>query len=591
MIETKCRTHPTKNKRNSGKIQIILVANLKKLFSIIYSYFIQTASKQIIGGNMFNNLKVGTKLLSAFIFIAIMSALVGAIGIKKIHQVDVADTKLYEKITVPLGDLSYMSVSFQRVRINLREMVESKDENERKAALETVTKLRKEISERTDKFEKTILTDEGRKLFSEFKESRNVYGGIIDKVLELDKAGKDAEAIALLHGEGKKAALHEQELMNKLMESKETQAKLTSDSNTQIANSASILMIILVTVGAIFGIACGLIITKMITTPLNNAVSVAKTIGSGDLTVAIQVNSTDETGQLMTALKDMTENLRSIISQVSSTSSQVAAAANQLHSTAEQIATGAEEVAAQAGTVATAGEEMSATSGDIAQNCQMAAEGAQRASQSATDGAEVVERTVTVMGQIAVRVQDTAKTVESLGERSDQIGAIIGTIEDIADQTNLLALNAAIEAARAGEQGRGFAVVADEVRALAERTTRATREIGEMIKAIQLETKDAVAAMAQGVRQVESGTEEAQKSGMALQEILQQVNDVAMQINQVATAAEEQTATTSEISSNMQQITEVVQQTSHGAQESATAAAQLNGNAEELQRLVHRFKL
>jgi methyl-accepting chemotaxis protein len=234
---------------------------------------------------------------------------------------------------------------------------------------------------------------------------------------------------------------------------------------------------------------------------------------------------------------------------------------------------------------------MSATSSDIAQNCQLAAEGAQRASQSANNGAEVVERTVAVMGQIAAKVQATAKTVESLGERSDQIGAIIGTIEDIADQTNLLALNAAIEAARAGEHGRGFAVVADEVRALAERTTRATKEIGEMIKAIQKETKGAVTAMEQGVQQVESGTVEAAKSGDALRDILEQINAVTMQVNQIATAAEEQTATTSEISSNMMQITQVVQDTAGGAHQSATAAAQLSGNAVELQRLVSQFKL
>jgi methyl-accepting chemotaxis protein len=234
---------------------------------------------------------------------------------------------------------------------------------------------------------------------------------------------------------------------------------------------------------------------------------------------------------------------------------------------------------------------MSATSGDIAQNCMGAAEGAQHATRSAQSGVEVVERTVVVMGQIAERVQESAKTVERLGERSDQIGTIIGTIEDIADQTNLLALNAAIEAARAGEQGRGFAVVADEVRALAERTTRATREIGEMIKAIQCETRGAVAAMEQGVQQVESGTREAERSGAALMEILDQINSVSMQVSQIATAAEEQTATTSEISSNMHQITQIVQLTSRGAQESATAAAQLSNNAEELQRLVRQFRL
>ncbi len=313
--------------------------------------------------------------------------------------------------------------------------------------------------------------------------------------------------------------------------------------------------------------------------------------GEGDLTKRLDETTKDELAEISKYFNVFIGKLRLIVGQISSTSTQVASAASQLNSTATQIATGAEEVAAQAASVATAGEEMSATSGDIAQNCQMAVEGAQRASDKAQSGALVVEKTVSVMGQIALRVQESAKTVESLGARSDQIGAIIGTIEDIADQTNLLALNAAIEAARAGEQGRGFAVVADEVRALAERTTRATREIGEMIKAIQKETCEAVNAMEQGVQQVETGTREAAKSGQALEEILQYVNDVAMQISQVATAAEEQTATTGEISSNMHQITDVVLQTSLGAHESATAATQLNGNAEELQRLVRQFKL
>jgi methyl-accepting chemotaxis protein len=332
-------------------------------------------------------------------------------------------------------------------------------------------------------------------------------------------------------------------------------------------------------------------LSRSITGPLQRLVTVANTIAEGDLTAQVVVTSNDETGQLMTAMKTMTENLRSIIGQVANTSSQVATASNQLQSTAERIATGAEEVAAQSSNVATAGEEMSATSGDIAQNCQLAAEGAERASKSAHNGSAVVEGTIAVMNQIAEKVHESAKTVESLGTRSDQIGAIIGTIEDIADQTNLLALNAAIEAARAGEQGRGFAVVADEVRALAERTTRATREISEMIKAIQTETRGAVTSMEQGVSQVVSGTAEAARSGEALQDILQQINDVAMQVHQIATAAEEQTATTGEISNNMMQITEVVQVTAQGAHESATAAAQLSSNAEELQRLVHRFKL
>jgi methyl-accepting chemotaxis protein len=188
-------------------------------------------------------------------------------------------------------------------------------------------------------------------------------------------------------------------------------------------------------------------------------------------------------------------------------------------------------------------------------------------------------------------VRASAQTVASLGTRSDQIGQIVGTIEDIADQTNLLALNAAIEAARAGEQGRGFAVVADEVRALAERTTRATREISEMIKAIQLETKDAVSSMNEGVHEVERGTEQAKHSGEALERILDQINNLAMQVNQIATAAEEQTATTSEISSNMLRITDIGKSVSDNAHASALEASHLNTDAEALLGSLAKFKL
>ena len=383
------------------------------------------------------------------------------------------------------------------------------------------------------------------------------------------------------------------ETMLKIDESIAKEAKKADEEFDAERQSALILALIIGLIGILLqaGLATWLMRTIMKPVDALRIMLMDISQGEGDLTRRLDDSTKDELADISKYFNLFIEKLRGIISNISQTSNQVAAASTQLHTTADRIATGAEEVAAQAGTVATAGEEMSATSGDIAQNCQMAAEGAQRASQSASNGAAVVERTVSVMSQIAEKVQESARTVESLGARSDQIGAIIGTIEDIADQTNLLALNAAIEAARAGEQGRGFAVVADEVRALAERTTRATREIGEMIKAIQNETKGAVAAMEQGVQQVENGTMEAAKSGQALQEILQQVNDVAMQVNQIATAAEEQTATTSEISNNMMQITEVVQQTSQGAHESAQAAAQLSGNAEELQRLVRQFKL
>ncbi len=351
-----------------------------------------------------------------------------------------------------------------------------------------------------------------------------------------------------------------------------------------------------VIVGSILvALVCGLTLGTLIGGSIGRSSvllkNIASQLASGNLTVRAKVTSSDELGVIGDSFNQIANTLQSAMERIQSCSNSLTAAAGELRANAEQIATGSEHVAAQAVSVATAGEEMAATSNDIATNCTMAVESANRACNTATSGAVVVQKTVDGMSRIAAKVQESARTVENLGERSDQIGAIIGTIEDIADQTNLLALNAAIEAARAGEQGRGFAVVADEVRALAERTTRATKEIGGMIKNIQVETRNAVAAMEEGVQEVERGTDDASRSGSALEEILSQVNEVTGQINQIATAAEEQTATTNEISGNMQRITEVVQETAGSSQMTAEAASRLADLAEELKGIVNQFQL
>ena len=249
------------------------------------------------------------------------------------------------------------------------------------------------------------------------------------------------------------------------------------------------------------------------------------------------------------------------------------------------------QLSSQSTNLATAGEEMSATAGDIANNCHMAADGAQLAANTTQQGFDVVTRTVDGIRNRGEATRRNASLVESLGQRSDQIGAIVATIEDIADQTNLLALNAAIEAARAGEQGRGFAVVADEVRALAERTTRATKEISDMIRGIQQETRVAISSMEEGVRGTEEGASQAAQLESSLQTILAQVNAVTDQISQIATAAEEQTCTTREISNNVMSLNELAHQNNTGIAETGRAADNVSRQAEELQRLVGQFRL
>ncbi len=311
----------------------------------------------------------------------------------------------------------------------------------------------------------------------------------------------------------------------------------------------------------------------------------------GDLSHRLEYLKQDEVGEMCRAFNGFLDKLTEILSTISRSAEKLTSSGGALFSTAEMMAGNADSVAGQTSTVAVASEEMAATSNDVAQNCALAADGSHRASESALAGSSVVQETITVMNSIAERVKESAGTVENLGAQSDQIGEIVGTIEDIADQTNLLALNAAIEAARAGEQGRGFAVVADEVRALAERTTKATKEIGTMIKSIQQQTREAVNSMEEGVNEVERGTVEAAKSGQALEDILEQINAVSMQVNQIATAAEEQTGTTNEISNNIQMITEVIQGTAEVAKDSASAAGELAELAEELRKIVGTFRL
>lgn len=354
---------------------------------------------------------------------------------------------------------------------------------------------------------------------------------------------------------------------------------------------SSIFMFALITTCLAITIFVGVYFAGSIMESLRSVLVVLARIADGDLTARCDVMGSDEIGMLAREVNNTSEKLQGAIGLLSTTTVQFTSAANELHATAAQIATAAEEVACQAGTVATASEEMSATSFEIAQSCTLAAQSATDANNSAIDGSGVVQETVFGMSDIADMVKETAVTIAGLGSHSDQIGEIIGTIEDIADQTNLLALNAAIEAARAGEQGRGFAVVADEVRALAERTTKATREIAGMIKSIQSETKKAVSAMEQSVQEVEKGTERAARSGGALSDIIDQVNSVSSQVSQIATAAEQQTSTTGEITNNIHQISNVIQETAKGAQDSVQAASMLSSLVEELQQLVGQFKV
>ncbi len=541
---------------------------------------------------MFKHMSIGKKLIGGFVAVALIAGVIGMIGISKIRTIGEADTMLYEKITVPTAQLLHIYTSFQLIRVNALYLLRSTAITDKARYADVIKGLQDVINKEADKYKATILTDEGRKLFAAFENEKNNYYNILNKMIKSALAGREDEVQAIMAGgELARLGVAFDSTINKTVDIKIRVAGETAVKNKSIISGAIWMMTGFAVAGVLLAIALGVFISRGVTVPLATGVDVAKRLADGDLTVDVKVDSKDETGQLMEAMQTMVHSLRDMITSTVDISTGIASASNQLQSTAQQIATGAEEVAAQTSTVATASEEMAATSSDIARNCTMAADASQQSANSAHAGATVVQETITGMNIIAEKVRQTSTTIEALGARSEQIGYIVGTIEDIADQTNLLALNAAIEAARAGEQGRGFAVVADEVRALAERTTKATKEIGTMIKAIQNETKVAVKAMEEGVIEVEKGAASSQKSGQALDEILERIGEVSIQVSQIATASEEQTATTNEVTANVHQITDVVHQTAKGADETADAAAQLAKQAEDLQNLVRRFRL
>lgn len=314
-------------------------------------------------------------------------------------------------------------------------------------------------------------------------------------------------------------------------------------------------------------------------------------ISNGDLTHRMQGDYHNRYKLYMDTINNLGESLENVVIQVTEAVSATVSASDQISSSSEEMAAGAQEQSAQTNEVATAVEEMTKTILETTKNADLAAESAKKAGSFAKEGGEVVNETIDGMARIADVVKKSAITIKALGGSSDQIGEIVQVINDIADQTNLLALNAAIEAARAGEQGRGFAVVADEVRKLAERTTKATKEIAAMIKQIQKDTGEAVSAMELGTSEVEKGRMLTDKAGMALKEIIEGSSEVINIVSMVASASQEQSAAAEQISKNIEAISSVTNQNAAGTQQIARAAEDLNRLTNNLQSTIEHFKI
>jgi len=463
---------------------------------------------------------------------------------------------------------------------------------DRNEALEVDEEGKRDYKDSIEELTPLVHSDEGKRLFSEVQHSYDNLRAVSDKEVQLRRSGKTKDAIQTLTRESDPAfkQLHENvKAFTSYLDKGLEEADKRQDATV---SRCRVLILTLAALGFLLGAAVSGMTIRSIRSIMFRLVATMQRVAANDLaTDDAEITTEDEIGQAGTAFNRMKNSLREMIQSIAGTAQHVASASEELSSSATQQAQSAETQKDQTAQVATAMQEMSSTVLQVSENSNKAAEASRQAAETARRGGAIVEETLSRMRAIADSVSGTAKKMDELGKSSDQIGQIVGVINDIADQTNLLALNAAIEAARAGEQGRGFAVVADEVRKLAERTTTATKEIAGMIKNIQQETKTAVTAMETGTKQVEEGVKSTIQAGDSLKEIIHMAEQVGEMVMQIATAAMEQSSASEEVNQNMEKIAKLVKESADGAQQSAKACQDLSSLAFDLQNMVGTFKL
>jgi methyl-accepting chemotaxis protein len=540
---------------------------------------------------MMRNLSIKTRLLVGFGIVMLLSALLAVVALFSLRSINLDIDRIVNDRWPKTVRANEIIDNVNVVARALRNAIIIEDAQTAQKELDRIPEAIKSVTDHIDKLEKTITSDKGKQLMSDLKEKRTAYRGDLTKAIELIKASKKKEAGLYLVTTLRQTQTAYLAAISGIIKH---QSQLMEESGKDAASEAKrtvIVIIVLLLAASIIAIGISLITVRSITVPLSEGVAVANRLASGNLTASITIRSKDEIGTLMTAMDNMARSLRELIGKIKYAAENMASGSEQLSASAEEISRGMDHQATRSSQIATATEQMSQTVIDVAKNTADIAQISIQAADHAKNGEGVVKRSVSEVQAIASTVSDSAQVMQRLGDSSKQIGNIVDVINDIADQTNLLALNAAIEAARAGEQGRGFAVVADEVRKLAERTTQATSQINTMISSIQREVKHAGVTMNTATSRVESGVEFSRKAGDSLSDIVGSVNNLHSMVQQIASATEEMSTVSETISSDIQSIAEGSKEISAGSGQIAQASSDLARLATELQGVAGQFQV
>ncbi|UVL32969.1 methyl-accepting chemotaxis protein [Pseudomonas sp. B21-041] len=372
-------------------------------------------------------------------------------------------------------------------------------------------------------------------------------------------------------------------IMNGLMD---TQQRLAREDQ----HSAFVQIAVLTVLALVIGLFASVVISRQITAPLALTVELARRIAKGDLTVQAKSNRKDELGDLQNAMQDMAQNLNTLVQGIGNGVTHISTSAEKLSAMSEQTSAGVRQQKSEVDQVATAMHEMASTVQEVARNTTDASAAATLADQQARHGSTVVKQATLQISELAVAIEELGGAMNVLSQDSEQIGKVIDVIKAVAEQTNLLALNAAIEAARAGEQGRGFAVVADEVRSLAQRTQDSTKEIEALIVTLQQGAQAASTLMASSRERTLDTVVLAQKAELAITEINQSIGTIQEMSLQISAAAEQQSAVADEINRSIVSVRDVADQSAVASEESAAATVELASLGQDLQRMTAHFR-
>ena len=538
---------------------------------------------------VFKNMKIRSRLMVGFGIVLSLFVVCGVITTLLLMKSD-RSVKVVREESMPFA-LTAKDIAFHVVQVQqfLTDVSATHDTGVLKEAEDSAQAFRQNIAKFREMYRVKNDQESLRKL-EDLESSFNSYYET-GKTMANAYVNQGIEAGNILMEDFDKTSIAITSIVEEFVKQQTDEASAMTGNVQKSIGQIMVVLLVISLITIVSGFLIAWYITSSVVRPLIRAVDVSNSIANGDLTVKIESDSNDETGQLLNSMNNMVANLKKLIAGIKETSSNMASASEQLSASSEEMSKGVVSQSDRSTQIASAAHEMSQTVVEIARNASSIAVSASGTANVAKEGEHIVDKSVSEVKDIAATVSESSKVMVSLGERSRQIGDIIRVISEIADQTNLLALNAAIEAARAGEQGKGFAVVADEVRKLAERTAKATSEIGSMIGAIQEEVQKSVTSMDEVSKMVGTGVEFSTQTGEALHKIVSSVSELQMMVQQIASATEEMSATSEQISGDIMAVANVSKETSTGSEQIAGASSEVARLASRLLEMGGQFKV